>query len=102
MLQLSFADIEDRNEEIKIINSGDVDVNEYKRAVFTTYRLTNVHALATLPAGDGNWVSASKYATIDELKKAEEILLFLNEHEKGNKNRLAAVQRELKRRRKCK
>jgi hypothetical protein len=59
----------------------------------------NYQSLIFIPAGDGNFKSALNYATDDELTKARD---YLTEHTFANKSRLAAVNKEIKRRTKLK
>ncbi len=55
----------------------------------------NYQTLITVPANDGNFKSALKQATDDDLNKAVQCL---TDNPKGNKSRLVACRRELKRR----
>ena len=56
----------------------------------------NYFTLITVPATDGNFTAALGYASIGELIRAE---FYMENHPEGNKTRLAAVNREIKRRR---
>jgi hypothetical protein len=53
----------------------------------------NISWLTTCPPSDGNYVSALERATLDELSVAESMMLA---SPKGNKTRLAAVQRRIR------
>lgn len=55
----------------------------------------NFLTLTTVPAGDGNFTAALGYASLKELIRARD---YLDTHPTGNKGRLAAVRREIKRR----
>jgi len=60
--------------------------------------LDNYSTLTTVPATDCNFTWAlKKYASRDDLLKAQ---YFLEDHPAGNKARLAAVNREIKKRQK--
>ena len=57
----------------------------------------NYQTLITVPATDCNFTAALGYASKDELLKAH---YFLEDHPAGNKARLAAVNREIRKRQK--
>lgn len=54
----------------------------------------NVHVLAMLPVNDGNFTSTLNRATKDEIKKAIENMNGV----KGNKGRIAACEKEIRKR----
>lgn len=56
---------------------------------------TNVHAMGTLPATDGNFVSAVGRATDDEIKS---VYRLMTTHPEGNKSRITAIEKEIKKR----
>lgn len=55
----------------------------------------NYGTLTTVPATDVNFIAALGYASRKELIRARD---YLDTHPTGNKGRLAAVRREIKRR----
>lgn len=58
----------------------------------------NVIALTTIPTNDCNFISAlKKYATTEEIYEAAEIM---RKSPQGNKSRICACERELRRREK--
>lgn len=57
--------------------------------------LDNYHALTTVPAADCNFTAALGYASRDELLKAH---YYLEDNPAGNKSRLKAVNREIRKR----
>lgn len=97
MTQLSFVE-NIINEENNMENKADISLDDYKKRILDNYGMGIIHSLVSLPVTDGNWASAANNANIQELKEAEKILCFLNEHEKGHKSRLNGVQRKIKNR----
>ena len=60
--------------------------------------LDTVHSLSSLPATDGNFLSALKRATDDEISKAIDVM----ENSSGqHKGRITSCQRELRKRMKA-
>ena len=57
----------------------------------------NYQTLITVPVADGNFTAALGYASKDELLKAH---YYLEDNPAGNKARLAAVNREIRKRQK--
>ncbi len=56
----------------------------------------NVSWLTTVPATDMNFKNHLRYATVGEIKEA--LLILSAKGEKGNKSRVSALSRELRRR----
>jgi hypothetical protein len=56
--------------------------------------------LTTTPVNDGNWQSAADRVTLAELDKALEITIQLSKIKTGHKTRIAALQRELRKKQK--
>lgn len=61
------------------------------------FEVDTVHSLSSLPATDLNFTSCLKIATTEQIEKAIEIM---GQKETGNKSRITACKRELKKRRK--
>lgn len=56
---------------------------------------TDIHAIGTLPATDGNFTSALNRATDEDVKKA---YILMRTCPEGNKSRIAALDKEIKKR----
>ena len=59
------------------------------------FEVDMVHSLSSLPATDLNFTSCLKRATKEQIEKAIEIM---EQKETGNKSRITACKRELKKR----
>lgn len=57
-----------------------------------------VHCLSSLPASDGNFLSALSRATDEEISKAIDFMKYVGSQHKG---RITACQRELRKRKKA-
>ena len=57
----------------------------------------NYQTLITVPAADGNFTAALGYASNGELRRAQ---FYLEDRPAGNKVRLAAINREIRKRQK--
>jgi len=61
------------------------------------FKWDNYQTLITVPATDGNFTAALGYASDSELRQAQ---YYLEDHPAGNKSRLTAVNREIRKRQK--